>query len=153
MSLSTTDAVNAVFKNAVQEHLQKSLRTGEDWDRFKDIQRETDARLMQEQSAYKYEFPQRMAEAKEIILREQHSVRLDQPLPPGVDAQSNATDLDRIAGERVKHDHDHRLAIIKKDEFDHFRDLTADIRDRDAPTPVRQQFQDRTQFRSGPTQT
>lgn len=157
MSLSTDDIVQTAFKNAVQEHLQKNLRTGEDWDRFKAIQREIDARLMTEQAAYKRDFSQRMAEAKQLLLREENGLRLDEPLPSWAERHSSADGLDRKAGERVEQDHDRRIASIKRDEIDAFRDLTAEIRARDAPAPVRDTFQDRSQdrsqSRSGPSQT
>ncbi|OIQ26168.1 MAG: hypothetical protein BM562_16640 [Alphaproteobacteria bacterium MedPE-SWcel] len=133
MSLSTTETVGDVFKRALQDHLQKSLRTGEDWDRYKAILRDTDARLMSEQVAYKRDFSQRMAEAKQVILREESGVRLDQPLPPGAQKHSDADALDRKAGIRVQQDHDRRVAAIKKDELDAYRSLTAEIRQREAP--------------------
>ncbi len=133
MSLSTTETVGDVFKRALQDHLQKSLRTGEDWDRYKSILRDTDARLMSEQVAYKRDFSQRMAEAKQVILREESGVRLDQPLPPGAQRYSDADALDRKAGIRVQQDHDRRVAAIKKDELDAYRALTAEIRQREAP--------------------
>lgn len=155
MSLSTTDAVNETFQRTVQGHLQKALRTGEDWDRFNAIKEETSQRLEAEEQAYAGEFSERMAEAKQIILREEYGVRLDQPLPPGAEQHSDADALERKAGTRVLEDHRRRTAAIKKDECDRFRDLTAEIRARDAPTPTQSQHQDRSQDRSpnrsGPT--
>lgn len=149
MKLSTSEAVGEVFKRALQEHLQNSLRTGEDWDSYKSILRETDARLMSEQAAYKRDFSQRMAEAKQIILREESGVRLDQPLPPRAQKHSDADQLDRKAGIRVQQDHDRRVAVIKKDELGAFRELTAKIRARDATAPSFSQTRDRT----GPSQS
>lgn len=155
MSLATTDAVRGVFQRAVQEHLQKVLRTSDDWDRFNAIRRETDDRLTAEDTAFALDFSQRMAEAKEIILREENGVRLDQPLPPWAERHSDADGLDRKAGERVRLDHQRRCAAITKDEMHAFRDLTAEIRARDAPTQAFTRAQDRSQDRSptrpGPT--
>ncbi|MEL6313531.1 MAG: hypothetical protein AAFQ60_05725 [Pseudomonadota bacterium] len=157
MPLSTTEAVQNAFKRAVLDHLQKSLRTGEDWDRLKAIQRQADARLMAEQSAYKRDFSRRMAEAKQLILREENGVRLDEPLPPWAEKHSSADALDRKAGERVRQDHERRIETITRDETDAFRELTAEIRARDAPTPLQETHQDRSegrsQTRSGPSQT
>lgn len=142
--------VQEVFARALQDHLQKTLRTGEDWDRFNALRRATDARIMAEQTALKREFPQRMAEAKQMILREENGLRLDQPLPPWAERHSTADALDRKAGERVRQDHDRRISAIKRDEHAAFRDLAANIRARDAPTPLRDQLQDRSQDRPGP---
>ena len=151
MSLSTTDAVSEIFARAVQDHLQKALRTSADWDRFNAIKRETDARLMVEQAAYAREFTDRMAEAKQILLREETGVRLDQPLPPGAEAHSSLRDLDRKAGERVRQDYDRRIRASKRDETDAFQDLTVEIRARDAPSQQLSLSFNRT--RSGPSQT
>lgn len=153
MSLSTTARVRDVFGRALQDHLQKSLRTGEDWDRFKAIERETDARLMSEQTAYKRDFTQRVAEARQMILREESDVRLDQPLPPWAKKHSDADALDHKAELRVRQDHDRRIAAIKKDELDAFRDLSAQIRTRDAHHPSRAPDIQRAFNRSGPSQT
>ncbi|WP_299825293.1 hypothetical protein [uncultured Roseobacter sp.] len=150
MPLSTSENVQGIFARAVQDHLQKSLRTGNDWDRFKVIRRETDARLMAEQTAYKRDFTQRMAEAKQIILREESGVRLDQPLPPWADKHSDADALDRKAGERVRHDHDRRIGAIKKDELDAFRNLTAEIRAREAPAQHTTRVLNTEQTQTGP---
>ncbi|WP_299283284.1 hypothetical protein [uncultured Tateyamaria sp.] len=150
MSLSTTDAVRGVFERAVQEHLQRALRTPEDWDRFKGIQRETDARVMQEQTAFKRDATQRMAEAKQMILREEHSVALDRPLPPWAHKQYDADALDRKAHARVQSDHDRRIKAIRRDGTDAFTDLAADIRARDAPAQEQNLTQSFNQVHSGP---
>ena len=151
MTLSPENSLRDVFASAVRQHLQRNLRTGEDWDRFKAIQRETDARLMTEQAAHKRDFSQRMAEAKEIILREESGVRLDHPVPSWTANRSSMDALDRKAGERVQHDHERRIAAIKKDELNAFRDLTAEIRARDAPEQTQSLAQ--TWRRSGPTRS
>lgn len=142
--------IQEVFSRALQDHLQKTLRTGADWDRFNALRRATDARIMAAQTAYKREFTQRMAEARQTILREESGRRLDQPLPPGAEPHSGSEALDRKAGERVRQDHDRRIGAIRKDELAAFRDLAAEIRARNAPAPLRDQFQDRSQDRSGP---
>ena len=144
-------SIQDVFRRALQNHLQQALRTGEDWDRFQSLRRATDAKILAEQTAYKRDFPKRMAEAKQLILREETGIRLDQPLPPGAERHSSADALDRKAGTRVRQDHDRRISAIKQEELTAFRDLAAEIRVRDAPAPVRDVFQDRSQDRSGPS--
>jgi hypothetical protein len=145
--------VQDAFSRAVQEHLQTSLRTGEDWDRYLAIKRETDTRILQELHDYKYAFAQRMAEAKQIILREENGLRLDQPLPSWAEKHSDADQLERKAGQRVQQDHMRRLVAIGQDETQAFRDLTAEIRARDAPAQPRPHLQTHTRTRSGPSQS
>jgi hypothetical protein len=152
MSLSTKDAVSAVFRQAIREDLQKALRTGEDWDRYVAITQESTQRIKAEEAAHARDFPQRMAEAKQMILREEHGVRLEHPLPPWAQKHSDADALDRKAGERVRADYGRRIAAIKKDELDAFRDLSADVRARNAPAPLHKQEQTRSYHRNGPTQ-
>lgn len=148
MSLSTTDSIKEAFHRAVRENLQLSLLTGEDWDRFKDIQRETDARLMTEQATYARDYTARIADAKEIILREENGVRLDEPLPSWAERHSDADALQRKADARVSRDHQQRCAAIKSDELNKFQDLKSEIRMRD--TPTRSFNRSTTRDRSGP---
>ena len=151
MSLSTEDRLQDAFRRALREDLQRNLRTPEDWDRFKAIQRETDARLMTEQARYARDYTKRLAEAKEVILREEHSVRLDKPLPPWAARQSDAEALQVKADTRVRRDHDQRCAVIKRDELTRVQELSSDIRARDAPQRAQTLTQTWSQGRSGPS--
>lgn len=150
MTTETQSVVRAAYERALQEHLQKNLRTGADWDRFNTIKRERDARLMTEQAAFKRDYTQRLSDAKQIILREENSVGLDQPLPPWVDAHSNAEALQSKAETRVRADHARREAVIQRDTNDAYLALSADIRARDAPD-LKQAFDQTVEpTRSGP---
>lgn len=153
MSLSTQARVNEIFHRAVREDLHKVLQSGDDWDRYKGIVREADARLMAEQASYARDYTKRIAEAKEIILREEHGVRLDQPLPPGAPRQSDAEVLQQKADLRVRRDHDQRCAAIKRDELNQFQDLASEIRARDAPERAPSLTQTWDRSRSGPSRT
>lgn len=153
MPLSTQDAVKEVFINATRQSLARSLRTGEDWDQYKSILEETTSRLDAEQAAHARDYTTRIAEAKEIILREENGIRLDHPLPPWVDKHSSADALQSKAEMRVRQDYDQRITAIKSDELDRYRALTNEIRMRDAPDlgqsrTIRQSFN-----RAGPSQT
>lgn len=152
MNLSTDDAVRAVFIEATRHTLTRSLRTSEDWDQYQSIIQETTARIEAEQTAHAHDYRDRIAEAKEIILREEHGIRLDQPLPPGVEKFSDKDALQHKAEIRVRQDYDRRIAAIRTDELDQYRDLTADIRDRDRPNLAQSRDDSRTQSRSGPSQ-
>lgn len=136
MSLSAADAVQDAFRAAVRSDLQKRLHTGADWDRYSAIVAEATERIAAEDRAFARDYPQRMADAKEIILREEHGVRLDQPLPPGIESQSDATTLEHLAKDRVDKDHARRCAAIRRDEMNAYSDLLTDIRSRDAQRGV-----------------
>lgn len=150
MTTDTQSLVRAAYEKAVQEHLQKNLRTGADWDRFNTIKRERDARLMTEQAAFKRDYTQRLADAKQIILREENSIGLDKPLPTWVDAHADAEALQAKADTRVRADHARRQAVIQRDANDAYLALSADIRARDAPD-LKQDFDQVIEpTRSGP---
>lgn len=155
MALKTQEALQEAFLEATRKALQRDLETPHDWDRYKSIVSETDARLAAEEHSHAQDYVQRIAEAEEIILREEHSVRLDQLLPPGVQRQSDAETLQRKADDRVRQDYDRRLAAVRKDELQQYRDLTAEIRARRVPenAPDIQRDWNRSVRRSGPTQT
>ena len=153
MPISTTAAVRGLFVEATRQSLARSLRAGQDWDRYKAIIQEASGRLEAEQAAHAREYSSRIAEAKEIILREEHGVRLDHPLPPWVDKRSSTDALQSKAEIRVRQDYDQRITAIKADELDQYRALTNDIRMRDAPDQspsrtIRQSFN-----RTGPSQS
>lgn len=150
MSLSTTEAVRETFRRASREALQKSLRTPEDWDRYIAHSAEASDRLVAEERSFARDYRARLAEAKEAILREEHGVRLDQPLPPGVAPTSDAQTLTRKADARVHRDHQRRRAAILQDELDGYRDLTAEIRARDAPDGPSRDGQAPARRRSNP---
>jgi len=161
MPLSTTAKVREAFAEASRQSLARSLQTGDDWDRFKTIVHETDERIKAEQSAHAADFRARVAEAKEIILREEHGIRLDRPLPPGAEKFSDKHTLQTKAEIRVSQDFDRRIAAIKTDELDQYRALTAEIRARSKPDQTQAQTRDQAQerthsvspIRSGPSHT
>lgn len=153
MPLSTEDTLKTMYLEAARSNLARSLKTGEDWDRFNEIVQATSARIEMEQAAHAHDYLTRIAEAKEIILREENGVRLDHPLPPWAEKHSNAEQLQSKAELRVRRDYDLRIAAIKSDELDQYRSLTNTIRMRDAPDQnpsrsIRQSFN-----RTGPSRS
>lgn len=153
MKLSTEEVVQTMFREATRSHLAGSLKTGDDWDRFNEIVQTASARIELEQASHAHDYQARIAEAKEIILREENGIRLDQPLPPGAEKHSDADRLQTKAEVRVRQDYDRRIAVIQADELDQYRDLTNDIRMRDrAEPPSLSRTQSPEQRRSGPTQ-
>ena len=152
MKLSTEEAVRKMFAEATRHNLARSLKTGEDWDRFNDIIKEATFRIEAEQAAHARDYQTRIAEANEIILREENGVRLDQPLPPGVEKHSDADRLQTKAEARVHQDYRRRIAAINADELHQYRDLTNQIRMRDRPEQVSpSRSQSPEQSRSGPS--
>lgn len=153
MGLDSAPNVRAVYIAALRHDLQKVLAKPQDWDRYNEILAEGAARRDQEQAAFTRDKARRIEEAKQMILREEHALRLDQPLPPGVMRQSDPQQLTRKAHARVGADHARRLEAIGKDEATKYRDLSDLIKARDAPTQVRTAFQTQAQTRSGPSRS
>ncbi|MDF1804369.1 hypothetical protein [Thalassovita sp.] len=152
MSSETEHRVRSAYERAVEAHLQKSLQSGQDWDRYNAILAQTKARLAEEDQAFARDFDARMAEARQIVLREEHGIALDQPQPPGVDPKSPQA-MEAKAEARVYRDHERRQAAIRHDATEQYVDLTAEIRARDAPTSSQSLTQTWNQSRSGPTRT
>ena len=152
MSNATEDRVRAAYERAVQEHLQKCLRTAEDWDRYNAIVAETQDRLANADTSFAWDFEARMAEARQIVLREEHGLAFDQPLPPGIDPRS-PPEIETQAEARVYRDHERRKAAIQSDATDTYVDLTAELRARDAPDPSPSLTQTSTRGRSGPSRS
>ena len=153
MPLSTEETVREMFLEATRHNLARSLRTGDDWDRFKEITQVSTSRIEAEQAAHAHDYQARIAEAKEIILREESGIRLDHPLPSWAKKHSDADQLQSKAEIRVRQDYDRRIAVIKTDELDQYRDLTNHIRMRDRPDhPSLTRSPSPEQSRSGPTQ-
>lgn len=153
MDLSTTEALKSTFLACARDGLARSLRLPEDWTRYAQIVHETDARIKAEQAAHAWDYQTRIAEAKEIILREENGIRLDQPLPPGVEAHSDKDTLQSKAETRVRQDYDRRIAAIQIDEYDQYTALTNEIRQRDGPSRASSQTQSQDRGRSGPSRT
>ncbi|MDA5556058.1 hypothetical protein [Shimia sp. MMG029] len=152
MRLTTEEVLRDVYLEAARHDLARSLKTGDDWVRLKEITQDATARIEAERAAHAHDYQARIAEAKQIILREEHGIRLDQPLPPGVEKQSDADRLQSIAETRVRQDYDRRIAVIKTDELDQYRDLTNAIRMRDRSEVSEQaRSQSPERKRSGPT--
>jgi hypothetical protein len=140
-----------MFLESTRSMLARSLRTPDDWDRYKGIIRTADARIMAEQAEYARAYKSRIAEAQEIILREEHGIRLDQLLPPNVRKFSDKEALHTKADHRVRRDHERRIAAIKDDELVSYQELTAAIRQRDTQTST--QSLTKSFDRSGPTRS
>ncbi|MEO0624689.1 MAG: hypothetical protein AAFU49_12955 [Pseudomonadota bacterium] len=151
MSLSTTDQVHTVFYEATKQALTKHLRTGEDFQRFATIAREAEARIAAEQVDFREHYPTRLAEAREVILREKTGQRLDKPRPRNAPHISDQAVLDHHADARVRHDHQRRIEAIKSDELHELALLRQDIFKRDAPDPVHGRSFSRSPTRSGPS--
>lgn len=91
------------------------------------------------------DYQTRIGEAKEILLREEHGLRLEQPLPPGVDTLSDKDTLQSKAEIHLRQDHDRRIAAIKVDGLEECRTPTADVCARDAPDRPQAKIQSRVQ--------
>ena len=123
MSLDTTEAIHEEFLKATREHLMKNLIHSGDWDRFNQIASEIVKRTKQEIADWQQSYHARMAEARQIILRETHGNILEPPKQKGVEAIPDRQKLNFLADQRIRSDHERRLAVIKKDELDQYEEL------------------------------
>lgn len=151
MSLSTTDHVYSIFYEATKQALTRHLRTGEDFQRFAAIAHEAESRIATEQADFREHYHTRLAEAREVILREKTGQRLDKPRPRDLPHISDQAVLDTHADARVRHDHQRRIAAIKSDELHELALLRQEIFARDAPDPVLGRSFSRSPDRSGPS--
>lgn len=151
MTLSTEEAVRETFLLATRQSLAKSLRTAEDFERFAAIAKETEARLVEERDAFQRDYDLRLADARQIILRERTGLRLDQPRPRDAPNPTDRAALDAKADARVRLDHRRRVAAIHTDELDRYRELDALVRARDQKRGHARDAFARTQTRSGPS--
>ncbi len=130
MTLSTYEAVRESFRLTLQQEITRSLKTQPDWDRFLTIVKESQDRVAAEQTAYRDEYNLRLADAREIVLRERTGLRYDAPKPPGGPDPFNKDNIDAIAHARVEQDHASRLVKIKDDEIDKYRTLSTELQSR-----------------------
>lgn len=153
MSLSTTEAIYDTFRQATRENLVKHLRHEADWTRFRAIEDETLQRLAQETQDWQDSYHGRLAEARQIILRETHGNILEPPKPEGVEAIPDKQALDVKADQRIRQDHQRRLAVIKQDELDQYDELRDVIRKRDRLKDFAKAEFTQAQKRSGPSRS
>ncbi|MEM1346574.1 MAG: hypothetical protein AAGI34_18600, partial [Pseudomonadota bacterium] len=81
MSTDTQTAVLEVHRLAVLQDLTRALTTEEDWTRFNAIAREAAERYDAEQADFQRTYHERMAEARQAILRERNVRSLEPPKP------------------------------------------------------------------------
>lgn len=155
MKLNTEAAVREVFRKALQQELTGYLKRDQDWERFHQIAAETKQRLADEENAWQSDYPKRFAEAQQIILREAHGNVLKPPTPEGVGAIPDKATLDLKADQRIRQDHERRLAVIQRDEIDAFGDFRDALVARDAlKGHTRTAFEQARQLeRGGPSRT
>lgn len=151
MSLDTTEAIMEEFRSATREHLAKHLRHDADWARFRKIESEANQRLTQEEAEWRRDYHARLAEARQIILRETHGNLLEQPKPEGIEDIPDRQALDVKADQRIRQDHQRRLAAIKQDEIDRYQALRDTLRARDRLQGFAAHAFERVRTRSGPS--
>ncbi len=98
--------------------------------RFHKIEEMAQQRTEQEMTDWQQSYHTRLAEARQIILREVHGNILEPPKPAGIENIPNLQALDVKADQRIRLDHEHRLAVIKQDELDQYQELQNTVRGR-----------------------
>lgn len=160
MPLSTQDAIRDVFLDATRQQLLRGLQTPQDVERLNAISSEAETRIAQEETTFAKDYDMRLADARQVILREKTGLFLEKPRPIGATHISDAAQLDLEADQRVRHDHTRRIAVIKTDELHQMQDLRSEVRGRDAmPSELQERFRmasqtpSLTRDRKGPSQT
>ena len=131
MSLSTSEAIFQEYRTATREHLAGQLKHEIDWERFRKIEEDARQRLSEEDAAWQRDYHARLAEARQIILREVHGDVLEEPRREAARKVPDRKTLDAMAEVRVRKDHERRLAVIKRDEIDQYEALRKELRTRD----------------------
>lgn len=134
MTSETARALNESYRLALQQTIQKVLKTQPEWDRFTGIARMAAERIDAENIAYRDDYQTRLTKAREVVLREQSGLDVIHPTPTGMSVSRKPPtpeQIERLAEARVRHDHDQRLAAIRKDEVNQYKSLRDDLRDRD----------------------
>lgn len=150
MHLSTQEAIYEEFRNATRDHLMKNLKHDGDWGRFNEIENIAAERIAQENQEWQQSYHSRLAEARQIVLRETHGNILEPPKREGIDAIPDRKTLDAKADQRIRIDHDQRLAAIKLDELNHYQELRHVIQYRDAVKGRAKTDFEQAQTRSAP---
>lgn len=151
MTTETQAHVNKLFRIATQSQVARELRTDTDWKQFQAIAEEGAARIEAELEDYRLNYQTRLADARQIILRETTGHVLEPPKPPGAAHISDRDVLDQRADQRVRLDHTRRLSAINTDEMDQYRAFRDAVLARDAKQGQARTAFNRTQMRSGPT--
>lgn len=134
MTGSSAETVRETYRLALQQSLQKKLKTQKDWDRYVAIASQSAERVDQENAAYRRDLMARLAEARAVVLREHEARHLTLKPPMGAESSRplSADAVEYLAGERVRIDHAQRLTAIRKDEIHALKEMREDIRKRDA---------------------
>ena len=131
MSLSTSEAVQEVYRLAVQRALTRTLGTEREWARFNTIVQEAATRIDAEKADFQHDYQTRLAEARQAVVREQNARALEYPAPAGAARTPPSPEkIDILAINRVQADHERRIAAIRQDEVDGYRGLGEEVRDR-----------------------
>lgn len=153
MTLATQEAIYEEFRTATREHLMKHLKHEGDWKRFNEIKEQADERTTMEHKDWQENYHSRLADARQIILRETHGNVLEEPKPDGIKAIPDRRALDVKADQRIRQDHKRRLSVIKQDELDQYQDLREFLKDRVTVKDRARDDFEQARTRSGPSRS
>ncbi len=153
MTESTAEAIHQAYRQAKRQHLMNHLRHQGDYDRFNAITVEARQRIADEKQDWQKSYYGRLAEAREVILRETYGDRLEAPKPGDIRPAPDRKALDVKADQRIRADHHKRLTAIRQDELDQYEELRNVIRKRDRLKDFAKAEFTQTQKRSGPSRS
>ncbi|MEL7112004.1 MAG: hypothetical protein AAGK93_03555 [Pseudomonadota bacterium] len=153
MTESTAEAIHQAYRQAKREHLMNHLRHEAEYDRFNAIEAEARQRVADEKQDWQDSYYGRLAEAREIILRETYGDKLQTPKPEDMRPAPDRQALDVKADQRIRADHHKRLTAIRQDELDQYEELRDVIRKRDRLKDFAKAEFTQARKRSGPSRS
>ncbi|MEO0486236.1 MAG: hypothetical protein AAF092_10025 [Pseudomonadota bacterium] len=140
--------ISAMFRDVVGQSCLLEMRTQQDWDAFKEIQRTARQREAVELKEFRETRDSLIADEKRRLIDEGGSFTFEHPTPSGTD-HFNPHDIAREAEARVDRAHQSRLIAIREEEAEAYADLAETIRAREGLQGwARQDFNRSTDRRS-----
>jgi len=130
VTTAASEAVRETYRLALQQRLQRTLKTQAEWDRFVGIAKGAAERIDLENASFRSDYQSRLEDARTTVLREHEARHLTYPPPEGAEPVEPLSPdrLDLVAAQRVRSDHAARLRVIREDETDQYNAMREDLR-------------------------
>lgn len=118
MTQSIAQQLESAYAQAALQETAKRIETPKDWQRFRDIQQRSAQTRQREQESFRQDYPARLADAREAVLKERAARHYTHPAPQSATRQDrfNKDQIERQAHLRVHYAHHQTLAKIDVQE-------------------------------------
>lgn len=118
MGQTLAQQLESAYARATMRDTAKHLLTPQDWQRVRDIQSDSAQARQTEQENFRQDYPARLADAREAILKERASRHYSHPAPSWAARQDrfNKDQIERQAHLRVHNAHHQTMAKIDVQE-------------------------------------